>query len=155
MHDQRKIKDQERFQHLLMGALDDELTAEETREFNALVKKYPEFQTERKKYQHLKEVTQTMKFKSPKKEVWDNYWINVYNRIERGIAWIIFSIGSVILITYGLFKAVEAIIADPQLESIIKIGIIAVLAGAVILLVSVIREKLFVRSSDPYKEIQR
>lgn len=154
MHDQKKIKDQERFQHLLMGALDNELTPDKMREFKMLVETYPEFQNEWKNYQHLKEVTQSMKFKSPKKEVWDNYWMNVYNRIERGIAWIVLSIGSVILITYGLFKAVEAIIADPQLESIIKIGIIAVLAGAVILLVSVIREKLFVRKSDPYKEIQ-
>jgi hypothetical protein len=154
MHDQRKTEDQERFQHLLMGAVDHELTPDELREFMMLVEKYPEFQNEWNNYQHLKEVTQSMKFKSPKKEVWDNYWMHVYNRIERGIAWIIISIGSVILITYGLFKAVEAIIADPQLESIIKIGIIAVLAGAVILLVSVIREKLFVRKSDPYKEIQ-
>jgi uncharacterized membrane protein len=61
----------------------------------------------------------------------------------------------VILITYGLFKSVEAIIADPQLEGILKIGIIAVIAGVAILLVSVAREKLFIRKSDPYKEIQR
>lgn len=155
MLDQMRIKDQERFQHLLMGALDRELPFEEMREFEKLLETYPEFQNEWNNYQHLKEVTQSMKFQAPKKEVWDNYWMHVYNRIERGIAWIIFSIGSVILITYGLFKAVEAIIADPQLESIIKIGIIAVLAGAVILMISVIREKLFIRKSDPYKEIQR
>lgn len=155
MHDQIIIKDQERFQHLLMGAVDHELMAEEMREFEMLVQKYPEFQTEWTKYQHLKEVTQSMKFKSPKKEVWDNYWMHVYNRIERGIAWIIFSIGAIILITYGLFKAVEAVIADPQLESILKVGIIAIIAGVVILLVSVAREKLVIRQSDPYKEIQR
>lgn len=155
MHDQIIIKDPERFQHLLMGAVDHELTAEEMREFEMLVQKYPEFQTEWTKYQHLKEVTQSMKFKSPKKEVWDNYWMHVYNRIERGIAWIIFSIGAIILITYGLFKAVEAVIADPQLESILKVGIIAIIAGVVILLVSVAREKLFMSKSDPYKEIQR
>lgn len=155
MHDQVIARDQERFHSLLMGAVDNELTPVERREFQILIEKYPEFQTEWNKYQHLKEVTQSMKFKSPKKEVWDNYWMHVYNRIERGIAWIIFSVGAVILITYGLFKTVEAIIADPQLEGILKIGIIAVIAGIVILLVSVAREKLFVRKSDPYKEIQR
>ena len=155
MNDQTKTRDQERFQQLLMGALDNELPSDELLEFNVLVRQYPEFKTELEQYRHLKEVTQSMKFKSPKQEVWDNYWMRVYNRIERGIAWIIFSIGAVILITYGLFKAVEAIIADPQLEFIIKIGIIAVLAGLVILFVSVVREKLFVRKSDPYKEIER
>ena len=96
-----------------------------------------------------------MKFKSPLPEVWDKYWINIYNRIERGIGWILFSIGCIILLTYGIFKAIESIIADPQLGGIIKIGILAVITGIVILAVSVMREKLFTKKSDPYKEIQR
>ena len=155
MTEQMMTSDQERFHILLMSAVDDELTGSEQTEFERLVKKYPEFEKEYQNYQKLKEVTQNMKFKSPPAETWDRYWINIYNRIERGIAWIIFSIGSVILITYGLFKAVESIIADPQLEGIIKVGILAVIAGLVILLVSVLREKLFTRKSDPYKEVQR
>ncbi len=97
-----------------------------------------------------------MKFKQPHTEVWDKYWVNIYNRIERGIAWIIFSIGCMILLTYGLFKAVESIIAEPQLEIIVKIGILAVIAGTVILLVSVARERLFIKKTDRYsKEVQR
>ncbi len=155
MSNQLPIKDEERFHQLLMGAVDHELTLEAMREFHNLITKYPVFRTEWEKYKKLKEVTKTMRFKSLPKEVWDNYWMNTYNRIERGIAWIIFSIGCIILLTYGIFKAIETIIADPQLEVIIKIGIIAVIAGLVILLISVVREKIFVRKSDPYKEIQR
>ena len=155
MTDHDKTYNKERFYQLLMGAVDHELTSSELKEFNHLVEANPDLRKEREQYKKLKEVTQAMKFKSPPKEVWDNYWMNTYNKTERGIAWIIFSIGAIILITYGLFKAVEAIIADPQLEGIIKIGIIAVLLGLVILLVSVAREKLFVKKSDPYKEIQR
>lgn len=155
MTDHDKTYNKARFYQLLMGAVDQELTSSELKEFNHLVEANPGFRKELEQYKKLKEVTQAMKFKSPSKEVWDNYWMNTYNKTERGIAWIIFSIGAIILITYGLFKAVEAIIADPQLEGIIKIGIIAVLLGLVILLVSVAREKLFVKKSDPYKEIQR
>ena len=155
MTDHDKTYNRERFNQLLMGAVDQELTSSELKEFNLMIEKHPDFRKEWEQYKKLKEVTQAMKFKSPSKEVWDNYWMNTYNKFERGIAWIIFSIGAIILITYGLFKAVESIIADPQLQGIIKIGIIAVLLGLVILLVSVIREKLVVRKSDPYKEIQR
>lgn len=155
MTDHHENHDKERFHQLLMGAVDQELTASEWNEFNRLVETDPGFRKEWEQYQKLKEVTQAMKFKSPPKEVWDSYWMNTYNKIERGIAWIIFSIGAIILITYGLFKAVEGVIADPQLQGIVKIGIIAALLGVVILLVSVVREKLFVRKSDPYKEIQR
>jgi len=149
------IQDDVRFRQLLMGAVDGELTSDEEIEFFRLVDHYPAFQKEWESYKKLKEVTRAMKFKSPSKEVWDNYWLNIYNRIERGIAWIIFSIGCIILITYGLFKGIEAMLADTQLEGIVKIAIIAVIAGLVILLVSVIREKLVTRKSDPYKEIQR
>lgn len=155
MTDQPKNKGTERFYQLMMGAVDHELTPEEQHEFNQVVNSNSELRQEWEHYQKLKEVTRAMKFKSPPKEVWDNYWMNTYNKIERGIGWIIFSIGAIILITYGLFKAVESIIADPQLQGIIKIGIIGVLLGLVILMVSVLREKFFVRKSDPYKEIQR
>jgi hypothetical protein len=155
MTEHEKTYNRERFYQLLMGAVDHELTSSELKEFNLMIEKNPDFRKEWEQYKKLKEVTQAMKFKSPSREVWDNYWMNTYNKIERGIAWIIFSIGAIILITYGLFKAVESIIADPQLQGIIKIGIIAVLLGLVILLVSVIREKLVVRKSDPYKEIKR
>ena len=96
-----------------------------------------------------------MKQKAPPEEVRDKFWINVYNRLERSIGWIIFTVGAVILITYGLFKAVESILSDTQLVGIVKVGILAAIAGLVILFVSVLREKLFVRKSDPYKEVQR
>jgi len=145
----------DRFYHLLMGAIDGELTPKEHAEFTELVATHPEFKQEWQQYQQLKEVTQTMKFKSPPTEVWDKYWLNVYNRIERGIAWIIFSIGFMILLIYGSFKIVESLLADSQLVGIVKIGILAAIIGLVILIVSVLREKLMIQKTDPYKEVQR
>jgi hypothetical protein len=155
MSDQASANRVERFQLLLMGAIDNELTPEQWAEFQHLLSQDRARAEEWKRYQQLKEVTHAMKFKSPSNEVWDNYWTRVYNRIERGIGWIIFSIGAIILLTYGIFKAVESLIADPKLEGIVKVGIIAVILGLVILIVSVVREKFFIQKSDPYKEIQR
>lgn len=96
-----------------------------------------------------------IKFTQPSGEGWDRYWLNVYNRIERGLGWILISIGAAILLFYGAFKAVESILADMQLEWFVKAGILAVLGGLAILLISVIREKFFTRKADKYKEIQR
>ncbi|MFQ5708646.1 MAG: hypothetical protein ACE5HO_14420 [bacterium] len=147
--------EQERFRHLLMKAVDGELADEDRAEFDRFIHTYPNLKKEWQQFKKLKEVTQTMKFKSPPGEVWETYWVNVYNRIERGFAWIILSLGCVILLTYGGFKAVESIIADPTLASIVKVGILLAIGGMVILLVSVVREKLFIRKADPYKEVQR
>jgi hypothetical protein len=148
--------EKEKFHLLLMAAIDDELSAGEKPQFEQYIRQYPECQAEWQKYVKLKEVTQTMQFTKPAPEVWDRYWVAVYNRIERGLGWIVFSIGCVILLTFGGFKMVEAIIADPGLEMIVKIGIIAVIGGLMLLIVSVIREKLFTARTDRYqKEVQR
>ncbi|NIR49964.1 hypothetical protein GWO43_15810 [candidate division KSB1 bacterium] len=147
--------DRKRFEFLLTKAIDGELQEEEWNKFQQFVENYPECEKEWQQQMQLKEVTKTMKLKAPSGEVWDNYWVNVYNRLERGFAWIVFSIGFIILLTYGGFKAVEAIIAEPQLAGVVKAGIVLTIGGLVMLLVSIIREKLFTFKHDPYKEVKR
>ncbi|MDI6766471.1 MAG: hypothetical protein QME52_06580 [Bacteroidota bacterium] len=144
-----------RFRMLMTAALDGELSNGDKREFQQFLSLYPECQNEWNEYQKLKEMTMQIKFNQPPEEMWDRYWVNIYNRIERGIGWIFISIGAIIVLFYGGFKAVESIIADTTLEWFMKAGILALLAGLVIVLVSVIREKFFTRKSDKYKEIQR
>lgn len=144
-----------RFRLLLTAALDGELSLEDEREFKSFLSAAPGCQREWDEYKRLKEVTMQIKFTHPPAEVWDRYWLNVYNRIERGLGWILTSIGSMIVLFYGAYKAVESILADPQLEWFVKVGILAVLGGLVVLLVSVAREKLLIRKADKYKEIQR
>jgi hypothetical protein len=155
MSTQSSPSELEKFQALVMKAVDGELTEGDRAELQKLVDSSPEYKKELEQYQKLKEVTKEMKFRSPTEEVWDRYWVNVYNRLERGIAWILFSIGCIILLTYGGFKAIEAIFADPNLEGIIKVGLVLVIGGMAALIVSVVREKLFILRRDPYKEVQR
>ncbi len=146
----------ERFQLLLMAAIDGELDDQSRLQFEHFVQHYPECQAEWQKYAKLKEVTQAMQFKNPPPEVWENYWRSVYNRLERSLGWILLSLGAVILLTYGGFKAIEALLADTEIELVMKIAILAVIAGAAVLLVSVLREKLFTARTDKYqKEIER
>ena len=96
-----------------------------------------------------------MKLKNPTMEIWDKYWVGVYNKLERGIAWIAVSVGFLILVIYGSIEAVENFFADTQTPGIVKIGISALVIGGLILLFSVIREKFFTHTRDKYKEVQR
>ncbi|MCK4816385.1 hypothetical protein KA005_11510, partial [bacterium] len=86
---------------------------------------------------------------------WKIYWTSVYNRLERRIGWILFSIGVMILLFFGGYKMVEEIIKDPSISFLLKAGILAVLGGVVVLLVSLIREQLFVRKRERYKEVEK
>jgi len=96
-----------------------------------------------------------MKFSEPEERVWKTYWSSIYNRLERGLGWIFTSIGAIILIFYGGYKAVENIIKDPTLPLFLKIGILSLLLGITILFVSVLRERIFVRRKERYKEVEK
>lgn len=147
--------DRERFERLLTAAVDGELNDAEKREFDALLTADDSLKQEFLSYQKIKEVTAAMKLKAPSPEIWDHYWLDVYNRIERGLGWFLFTLGAVILLTYAGFKMIEAIILDQQLALVARIGLLAAVAGLAVLFVSVIREKWFTRKNDPYKEILR
>jgi hypothetical protein len=147
--------DRERFERLMTAALDGELSVGEQQELDAMLADDESLQKEFLSYKKIKEVTSAMKFKSPINEVWDRYWLDVYNRIERGLGWFLFTIGAVILLTYSGFKLIENIIHDAGLALFARIGLLALIAGLAVLLVSVVREKWFAWKNDPYKEILR
>lgn len=144
-----------RFQTLLNKALDNLLTDEERIEFNNLLASSNEYQEEWNSIKQIKEITKTMKLKNPPEEVWDKYWLGIYSRLERGIAWILISIGAIVVLIYGGFKAVESVIQDPTLAWFLKAAILMLIAGGVFLFVSVVRERIFLRKTDKYKEIIR
>lgn len=145
----------ERARQLMMAALDGELSRGESDELNHLLRHDPALEQEWQQLQRVKEVTQTMTLHHPPEETWDHYWTGVYRRLERGVAWILVSIGAIVLLSWGLWQAIQDIIGDTELPTFIKAGILALVAGGVILLVSVIREKLILRRSDPYKDVIR
>ena len=65
MNNYQQKSDTDRFNSLLMGAVDGELTKQERIEFEQLVSKYPEYKSEWQNYQKIKEVTKDMNFKEP------------------------------------------------------------------------------------------
>ncbi|KAA3616986.1 MAG: hypothetical protein D8M58_04690 [Calditrichaeota bacterium] len=145
----------ERFQTLLMKAIDNELDPSEKEMFDKLISSNTSYNKEWQDLSQLKKVTSKLHFKEPAQEEWDMYWSNVYNRIERGLAWLLFTSGAVILFGYGAFKFVESFIPDPNIPLIIKVGIFLLFSGFLALGFSIIREKLFLHKSDPYKELKR
>ncbi len=145
----------DRVRHLMMAELDGELAAAERDELTRLLAANPALEAERRRLARLKEVTRNMRLRRPPEEVWQVYWASVYRRLERGVAWILVSIGAIVLISYGAWTGVRQLLADAELPWFLKGAILAALVGGVVLFVSVLREKLFVRSREPYKDIER
>ena len=148
--------DRERAQALMMAAFDGEIPVADRAELDSLLARHPDLAEEWRRFTRLKEVTAGMSLRHPPEEVWDRYWESSYRRVERSLAWILVSAGVVILAGYAIWHAVQALLEDADAPLGLRIAIAAVAIGAVILVVSVVREKLFTARRDPYqKEIIR
>ena len=145
----------EREQLLIARSLEGSLSADEQRELDELMAARPEVRREVESLRSVKEVTMELRFKKPPEEMWARYWAGVYARLERGVAWVLISIGGALVLAVATYRLVEALVQDTAMPLIMKLGIVALVLGGAILLVSVVREKWFLRKSDRYREVER
>lgn len=144
------------YKRLLMGRLDGELPSKEEKKLRLHVRECKECRRELEEFNEMEGVIERMKYKEPPDEAWEKYWSRVCNRLERGLSWILISIGAIILLFYGGFRAVENLIKDPALAVFLKVAILVLLAGLIILFLSVVRERIFTYKKDKYaKEVKR
>ncbi len=145
----------EDYKDLMMGYLDEELSSEQIRRFEEHLTACKQCTAQLQEFRQLKAITDQMTLVEPEDRLWQQYWDSIYNRTERGIGWIVFSVAAILLTIYGGFKAIEAIIKDPTVEITLKISLLALLVGLAILFVSVLRERLYFWQKDRYKDVRR
>jgi len=139
--------------------LDGELEPRDRAAFEDELARSPDLVQELESLRAMKEVTDSMKFEDFPDQVWDRYWEATYNRMERGIGWMLISVGAIILVTAALFQVVPELVnwvlhseSDPWWE---RVGVAALCVGGAILIVSVVRERVFSRRRDPYRGVKR
>ncbi len=145
----------EDYKDLMMGYLDEELSTEQIRRFEEHLATCKQCSSQLQEFRQLKAITDQMTLIEPEDRLWQQYWDGIYNRVERGIGWIIFSVAAILLTIYGGFKAIEDLITDPTVGLLLKVAMLALLVGLAILFVSVLRERIFFWSKDRYKDVRR
>ena len=143
------------YKDLMMAYLDDELDNEQKKTLEEHLASCEKCSAELNEFKELKQLTDNVKLIEPEDKIWNQYWSGIYNRAERGIGWILFSVSAIILLIYAGFKAIEAVIEDPTVETWLKIAMLALIAGLAILLVSIVRERLYFFRKDRYKDVRR
>jgi predicted anti-sigma-YlaC factor YlaD len=139
------------FKPLLMGYIDGELTETELHRIEQHLEGCDDCRAELAEFGRLKEVTHNMRVVSPDDKVWQDYWSNIYNRLERQLGWVLVSAGTILLLAYGIYELVWYW----NMPLVVRIGLLAVVTGFVTLLVSVLRERIFLSRSDKYERIKR
>ena len=147
--------DHQKIREFISSYYDGELDEEQKKVVKKHLKECPECRKEFEEMGKFEEVMSKMELKKLPKEAWKLYWASVYNRLERRIAWILLSIGAMIILFFGGYKMVEGIIQAPSTPLLLKAGILTILGGIVVLLVSLIREQFFVHKRERYKEVEK
>jgi ferric-dicitrate binding protein FerR (iron transport regulator) len=143
----------ERWQKLLAGYLDDELDEAERRELDAELQRNPELRAELEQFRKLKRVTDAVRYADLPDAVWETYWSSLYRKMERGLGWLLFSASAAILACYGVIQMLSTLYTDYRISWIVKIGVTGLLFGLIVLVVSLIRERIFAYRNDRYREV--
>jgi anti-sigma factor RsiW len=143
------------YQDLMMAYLDDELDDRQRKAFEDHVASCHGCAEELAQFQQLKTLTDRVAMAEPEDRIWQQYWGNVYNRIERGLGWTISSIAAILLLVYGGWTALEVVIKDPAVCLFLKVTLLALIAGVAILFMSVLRERCYFWKRERYKDVRR
>lgn len=139
----------------MMARLDGESTPEQDAEIDLWTRADPELRKEYEQMLAVKTLTQQHQPVQLPPEQWDQYWLSVYPRLERGLAWVLMSLGALVLLGAGSWELAREWVMSPDIPLWIKVAGISFWSGCAIMLVSVVREKLFLHKHERYKDIQR
>ncbi len=146
----------ENYRQWISGYVDEELDANQREQLEGHLHTCESCRRELEELVQMKESLAMIQFKDPLDAELDRYWGGVYNRLERGLGWISFSLGAILLLCWGAFAMIEEVIQDPGVSMMVKIGMVALIVGAVILFVSLARERLMIQRKDKYsREVER
>lgn len=147
--------DNERKRELLTKVVDGVAGEAEKAEFETLAAADPVLKDEYTAMSRIKEVTDAMQYKELPDSFWDGYWNGIYNRLERGIGWVLLTIGLALLSLFGLYVIFKDFFLNGSISILVRVGVFVGAAGALVLLWSVLREVLFARGHERYKEVER
>ncbi|HPQ39196.1 MAG TPA: zf-HC2 domain-containing protein [bacterium] len=143
------------FQILITGYVDHELTDDQVAELKEHLAGCQECRKELERARIMKNALDMMSIKTPEDDYWDGYWAGIYNRCERQSGWLFFAMGVTVLLIGGIITLFRHVLFGPDTPIWVSVGGTAAVAGTVILVVSLIRERIRVDRHERYKDVRR
>ena len=140
---------------LLSAYVDGELGPRDVARVEAYLAANEEARQEVEQLRRLNRVTGAMRLKQAPPEEWEAFWESIYNRAERSLGWILFVLGVAVIGGWAAWELAQALLGTEQLPWLVKGAIIVGTGGVLVLLLSVIRERVFKRSRTRYKDVIR
>jgi predicted anti-sigma-YlaC factor YlaD len=140
---------------LLSAYVDGELAAQDLARVEAYLAENAAARREVEKIRQLKTMTGSLRLKDPPPEEWEIFWRGVYNRLERSVGWLLLLAGLVICGGWAMWQLAVALYLSENLPMIVKLAVGLGASGLLVLLVSVIRERIYKRQRTRYRHVIR
>ncbi len=140
---------------LLSAYVDGELEPADVARIEAHLEANDETRREVDRLRRLKDVTGALRLREAPAEDWEDFWQNTYNRGERSLGWILLGMAVFVLGGWAVTAVLRAVLGDDQLPFIIKGAVIGGGAGLLLLVLSVVRERIHKRGRTRYKDVKR
>lgn len=143
--------DEDRTKQLLMGLIDGELTDDETRQINELLRRS---QSLRDEYEQLLKVNGTLKILSytpiDEKHL-RQVWRSPFRKLLRGLSYFMIGVGFLALMGLGL----EEFLTHGNENMLVKVSLSGIGVGLLLLFLQVVRDRMILYKQDPYKDIEK
>ncbi len=100
-------------------------------------------------------LTGAMRLKDPPPEDWEIFWDSNYNRRERSLGWLLTSLGLAVIIGWLGLELAVSFWTTTAISLWLKGCIVLVIAGVVLIISSVVRERIYARKHSRYKDVIR
>lgn len=141
--------------HLLSAYVDGELNPQDVVRVENHLAEDEDSRREVERLRKFNQVTASLRLKEAPPEEWEGFWNSFRNRSERSLGWILLTAGVAIIGIWALYNLLVALIRTNDLPLYVKGGIFAAATGVLVLLFSVVRERIHKRSRTRYKDIIR
>jgi len=135
---------------LLTGYLDNELTQQDRQRVEQRMINEPTYRAQFDDLTSLQTDIAGLDFQPNKTTQWNELAPDVTSRTTRSLGWLTYIISTLFLVGYGLY---EFIIAETE-NAFVKTAVLGIFLGLVLLLISVIKQRLVESKTDRYKDVE-
>jgi len=135
----------------LSAYLDGELTQQESQKVAVHLRGCPACREIYDDFCKLRAGIRELDFPSPSDEQWSSVMGNLAFKTTRGVGWLLWIGGGLILVAYGIYE----LIRDPTIDAVERIGVLALILGAVLVFLTVLIERMGAIKTDKYKDIEK
>ncbi len=137
--------------NLICKVVDGTATSEEEKIMNELKEKNPEVQAELDAQKRAVDSIRSVGLPELDDSLRKQFVSGVYNKLERKTGWILSAFGIALVLGYGVYE----FMTEPDIHTVYRIGIAAIIIGFGLLFSSILRVRMKLRKHDKYKEIIR